>query len=156
MRTSRSSHPYQPLQLLSSILLLSVNGPLRWENCYVQCFPILCFRAFACTSFHLVLFHLSDVFGEWWLVSVRETLHLFSPQSQGSILLTHGCHFLLLTFTRRATIFLNMQQVNGNAEYSVSVSASSTLGLLTEFAELDLLPPRPGYVVVRGSPLSGE
>ncbi|XP_045102438.1 uncharacterized protein LOC123498935 isoform X2 [Portunus trituberculatus] len=39
-------------------------------------------------------------------------------------------------------------------EYSVSVSASSTLGLLSEFAELDLTPPRPGYVVVRGQPLS--
>ncbi|XP_063870584.1 uncharacterized protein LOC135105875 isoform X2 [Scylla paramamosain] len=39
-------------------------------------------------------------------------------------------------------------------EYSVAVSASSTLGLLTEFAELDLSPPRPGYVVVRGHPLS--
>ncbi|KAG0711995.1 von Willebrand factor A domain-containing protein 7 [Chionoecetes opilio] len=40
------------------------------------------------------------------------------------------------------------------AGFNVAVSASSTLSLLSEFAELDLSPPRPGYVVVRGQPLS--
>lgn len=49
-----------------------------------------------------------------------------------------------------------MSQADAGGVYSISVSASSTLSLLTEFTELDLSPPRPGYVVVRGHPLSSE
>ena len=48
-----------------------------------------------------------------------------------------------------------MPQADGT-EYNVAVSTSTTLSLLTEFAELDLIPPRPGYVVVRGQPISSE
>ncbi|XP_064083933.1 LOW QUALITY PROTEIN: uncharacterized protein LOC135199706 [Macrobrachium nipponense] len=49
-------------------------------------------------------------------------------------------------------------EVNGAAaEFSASISALSSLGLLTEFTDLDLRPSRPGYnKVIRGRPLIGE
>ncbi|XP_068223894.1 LOW QUALITY PROTEIN: uncharacterized protein [Palaemon carinicauda] len=48
-------------------------------------------------------------------------------------------------------------EVNGESgEFSASVSALSSLGLLAEFCEVNLLPPRPGYKLIRGRPLIGE
>ncbi|XP_071539177.1 uncharacterized protein [Panulirus ornatus] len=47
-------------------------------------------------------------------------------------------------------------EMDGSNEYSVSVSATSTLGFLASFAELELQPPRPSYVVSYGRPLIGK
>lgn len=44
----------------------------------------------------------------------------------------------------------------GSTAYSLAISATSTLGFLSEFSQVELEPPRPGYVLIRGKPLAGH
>ena len=44
----------------------------------------------------------------------------------------------------------------GSSEFTVAVTAISSLSFLAEFCELELSPPRPGYRVVLGYPIAGK
>ncbi|XP_076041572.1 uncharacterized protein LOC143025573 [Oratosquilla oratoria] len=45
---------------------------------------------------------------------------------------------------------------SSSKDYSVTVGATSTLGLLCDFASLDVTPPHPGYRTLLGRPLVGH
>lgn len=44
----------------------------------------------------------------------------------------------------------------GTSEFTASVTAVSSLSFLAEYCLLEMSPPRPGYRIISGYPISGE
>ncbi|XP_066942227.1 LOW QUALITY PROTEIN: uncharacterized protein [Macrobrachium rosenbergii] len=77
-------------------------------------------------------------------------------EQEGVQVVSHSPSLKSIKFANLTVGMWDLEVNGGTAEFSASVSALSSLGLLAEFTELNLRPPRPGYKVIRGRPLIGE
>ncbi|XP_071539179.1 uncharacterized protein [Panulirus ornatus] len=74
--------------------------------------------------------------------------------SPGVEVITHTPSLRSIRFMNQTMGVWEIKADGGTDDYSIAVSATSTLSFLAEFCELDLLPPRPSYRVVVGRPLT--
>lgn len=89
-------------------------------------------------------------------ISYDLTNQVLLEGSEGVELISYTTSFKSIRFINHSLGEWNLQLDGGSSEYTVAVTAISSLSFLSEFCLLELSPPRPGYRVLVGYPITGS